>query len=91
MRRTTKSSTFFQVPTVTSRQFASKRFLTEDLSTSFPGDIEFAVNKVNAQEGEFAGVFVSKQPGMLIIFSHPFNAIKMHKFSDVLPLPSSSR
>lgn len=27
------------------------------------GDIEFAVNKVNAAEGEFAGVFVSKQPG----------------------------
>ena len=27
------------------------------------GNIEFAVNKVNAEEGEFAGVFVSKQPG----------------------------
>ena len=27
------------------------------------GDIEFAVNKVNAEEGEFGGVFVSKQPG----------------------------
>lgn len=30
------------------------------------GDIEFAVNKVNAEEGEFAGVFVSKQPGKYI-------------------------
>lgn len=27
------------------------------------GDIEFAVNNVNVEEGEFAGVFVSKQPG----------------------------
>lgn len=26
------------------------------------GDIEFAVNKVNAEEGEFGGVFVSTQP-----------------------------
>jgi photosystem II oxygen-evolving enhancer protein 1 len=26
------------------------------------GDIEFAVNKVNGDEGEFGGVFVSKQP-----------------------------
>lgn len=30
----------------------------------FSGDIEFAVNKVNKQEGEFGGVFVSKQPGL---------------------------
>lgn len=30
---------------------------------SLIGDIEFAVNKVNAEEGEFGGVFVSKQPG----------------------------
>lgn len=30
----------------------------------FLGDIEFAVNKVNKQEGEFGGVFVSKQPGL---------------------------
>ena len=26
------------------------------------GDIEFAVNRVNAEEGEFGGVFVSNQP-----------------------------
>lgn len=26
------------------------------------GDIEFAVNKVNAEDGEFSGVFVSNQP-----------------------------
>ena len=44
----------------------------------FTGDIEFAVNKVNAEEGEFGGVFVSKQPGkhaIAVPAYHPINDI----------------
>jgi hypothetical protein len=44
----------------------------------FTGDIEFAVNKVNAEEGEFGGVFVSKQPGkhaVTVSACHPIDYI----------------